>query len=252
MKTESRGDANGARSRAGRKRTVAPKLGQIHPVDETSIERQVYRTLRFALMTGAIEPGATLTTRSLSAALGISATPVREALKRLDADGAVAAKNKSAFYVNDPDQADFEEILEIRLSLEGLAIKRSASRVTRANVIALRALNKEYQEIVSGARKSQSGDALRANFRFHFEVYNLSGAPKLVEMIETLWLRIGPTLHHYTRHHSLVQISDFHNQIMSALTNGDPISAEEALRKDLVTAARAIIPHLRRRTPNNR
>lgn len=237
------------RAAAGRRKATAPNLPRLSPIEGISVERQAYQVLRLALMSGAVQPGAGLTSRSLSEALGVSPTPVREALKRLDADGAVISRNKSAFFVYDPDKIDFTELLEIRLRLEGMAIRLAATKARKADLILLSKINNEYQQILSGSDPT-SAYSLQVNFRFHFELYKLSGSHLLVEMIETLWLRIGPTLQRYMPAHDDKSISNFHNRMLQAVANNDPDKAEEALKDDLTTAYMAIIPQLHDRRPD--
>lgn len=233
-------------SGAGRRKATPPPLPTIAAIDGISIERQVYQALRVALMGGAVRPGEGLTSRSLSEALGVSPTPVREALKRLDADGALVSRSKSAFFVYDPDRVDFTEIFEIRLMLESHAIRRAALRATPEQLAPAVEVNDEYQKILLSDEPS-SPHSLQVNFRFHFELYKLSGSAKLVEMIETLWLRVGPTLQRYMPPPEDRSISIFHNQMLDAVAGRDPDMAEDALRKDLTTAYEAIIPLLRDR-----
>lgn len=234
------------RSAAGRRKANAPTLPRLVPIEGISVERQAYQVLRLALMSGAIQPGAGLTSRSLSEALGVSPTPVREALKRLDADGAVVSRNKSAFFVYDPDKVDFAELLEIRLNLEGMAIRLAAMKARKTDLVLLSKINNEYQQILSGSDPSSSY-SLQVNFRFHFELYKLSGSRTLVEMIETLWLRIGPTLQRHMPPHGDMSISTFHNRMLQAVASNDPEAADAALRDDLTSAARDLIPQLRAR-----
>ncbi len=233
------------RLKAGRRKVEAPPLPKIEPIDGVSIERQVYKELRYALMSGSIRPGISLSSRSLSNALGVSGTPVREALKRLDSDGALVSRNKSAFFVYDPDKTDFSELFHIRLALEGHAIREAARRVTRRDLLRLREINDRYYAILDG-NDPFSTLSMQVNFQFHFEVYKLSGSDILVDMIETLWLRVGPTLQRYKPTNEAV-ITVFHNEMLDALTKGDAEAAFEALRNDLTTAYKWILPYLRDR-----
>lgn len=236
------------RAGAGRPKAAAPKLPTLPLTNSISIERQVYQALRHALMSGSIAPGATLTSRPISVALGVSPTPVREALKRLESDGALLGWNKRAFFVSDPDQVDFAELLEIRLSLEVQAIRAAARRATAVNLELIREINREYERLLASDDAEGPGNVLAVNFRFHFEIYKLSGSPLLVQMIETLWLRIGPSLNRFVVHYRHSDISNFHGQMLEALARQDPDGAEAALRSDLVIAARAVLPQLRARS----
>ena len=234
------------RAGAGRKKTDAPALPQLSLAEGVSIERQVYRALRYALMSGSINPGAKLTSRPISVALGVSATPVREALKRLEADGALVGRNKTAFFVNDPDQSDFAELLDIRLSLEIQAIRAAALRATANDLNPVRRIYEEYKRLLASSDAAE-GKVLAINFSFHFEIYKISGSPLLVQMIETLWLRIGPALHSSIVHGKNAELAIGHGEMLDALAARDPNRAEAALRNDLVNAARAVIPQLRPR-----
>ena len=230
------------KSNAGRKPTPAPLLPALSPDSSKSMERQAYDALRFALMTGAIQPGQMLTSRSLSSALLVSPTPVMAALKRLEADGALESKSQSAFYVKDPNQKEFREILEIRLNLESLAVLQAALHVTPADIKKLTALNKSYEQQMNKAKNANG--VFEQNCRFHFEIYRLSASNILVSMIETLWLRIGPTLHRYIGFAAIKGTPNIHGEILEALQQRDGEAAAAALRKDLESAFKAVLPLL--------
>lgn len=229
-----------ARLSAGRPKTESPRLLRIVGSEDASAERQVYTTLKRALMTGAIAPGARLTTRSLSEELGVSATPVREALKRLEGDGALVSRRKSAFVVNDPSSAELDDILKIRLVLEGLAIREAAAMPTVEKLEPAITANKIYLKTLS-RYDANAPETLEANFRFHFEIYKLSGSEALVALIESLWLRIGPSLRHYAPDEPGSSIVHCHQRMIDSVAEGNPDAAEAALREDLTSAARSIM-----------
>ena len=233
------------RSGAGRRPTVAPDLLPISTDGSLSLARRVYDVLRTGLMAGAILPGDPLTSRSLSTALQVSPTPVREALKQLEADGALTSRNKSAFYVNNPDRIEFEQILEIRLELEGLAIRKAALVAKKTDLVPIAAINKSYQTYLG-----QGGEgptlSLVPNFQFHFEIYRLSGSQILVDMIEATWSRIGPALHSFMmKYNADLMTTVYHDRMIAALSENDPEAAEAALHGDLIDASKVIHPTLK-------
>ena len=179
-------------------------------------------------------------------ALGVSTTPVREALKRLEADGALVGRSKMAFFVNDPDQIDFAEVLDIRLSLEIQAIRTAAARATATELEPIRKILDEYEALLKSP-DADEGIVLEINFRFHFEIYKMSGFPVLVQLIETLWLRIGPALHKSILRGKKAEIAAGHREMLEALATRDPDRAKSALRNDLISAGRVVIPQLRAR-----
>lgn len=201
--------------------------------------RQVYERICRAIMSGAFAPGASLSTRSLADRFSVSPMPVREALKRLEADGVVVGRAKSAFVLLDPTTAEFGELLDIRLRLEGLAAAEAARRMDLPTLTRVQALHKQLE--------TYDGDLaglLTLNFAFHFAVYESAGRPVLLAMIERLWLRIGPVLH-ASAGYDAAAVAANHALLLDALERGDAPAAEAALGRDLIEAAAEIGPRLR-------
>ncbi|XXF89568.1 GntR family transcriptional regulator [Tabrizicola sp. M-4] len=242
------------RSTQGRRPTAAPDL-QL-PEGDAPIERKVYDALRYALMSGRMMPGQMLTSRSLSDMLGVSHTPIMAALKRLEADKVLEGRNRSAFYVSEPDRDEFREILDIRLVLEVMALRRAVRNITPETLARLRVINQSWLPVGTIAEGpatlpaemlvERKRAALAANFRFHFEIYRHCGSATLVDLIERFWLRIGPMLHRYFASDNVASMTDAHEEILRALENSDAEGAELALRYDLNTAFTMIVPQLSR------
>lgn len=230
---------------AGRRKAEAPELLPVRHHHDTSLAEGVYDSLRVGLMSGAILPGMSLTSRSVAAALGVGATPVRDAMKQLEAEGALWSKSKSAFFVNDPDQKEFQDIVEIRLRLEGLAIRRAALAATPADLEDIRELNDVYAALLRGGRDNLARARMR-NFQFHFNIYCLAGSDTLTKMIQSTWTRIGPTLNKfYTISGELAISASAHETMLDALSRNDPDTAEQALHQDILNASKDILPMLR-------
>ncbi|PLL12906.1 hypothetical protein C0V75_05555 [Tabrizicola sp. TH137] len=234
-----------ARQTQGRRQTAAPDL---HLDDsDDPIERRVYDSLRYALMSGKMLPGQMLTSRSLSEQLGVSQTPIMVALKRLEADHALQSRNRSAFYVAEPGKDEFREILDIRLTLEVMAIRRAVRNLGDEDIARLKQINRACG-VEAGLPRAEMLEAVRAalaqNFRFHFEIYRHCGSTTLVELIERFWLRVGPMLHRYFGGSGAVAMPDLHEGIIAALERRDEEGAELALRYDLNAAFGAIVPQL--------
>jgi GntR family colanic acid and biofilm gene transcriptional regulator len=151
------------------------------------------RSLKQALLDGRLRPGERLVTRELAARLGTSPTPVREALLRLVAGGALEVAPSQAFQVPVLHAARYLELADIRRLLEGMAAERATLRIEPAEIAALAAINERFQAA------KQAGDvpaALAHNRAFRFGLYELARMPALLDMIERLWLQIGPTLNY--------------------------------------------------------
>ncbi|OJU36052.1 MAG: hypothetical protein BGN99_25600 [Alphaproteobacteria bacterium 65-37] len=167
---------------------IMVRTGTSVPADR-SLRKQVYDSLRVALTAGRFVPGEKLTFRTIAGALGVSLTPVREALRRLVAEGAFEMQPSRSVRVPLMTRAKALELRDIRTALEGLAAAKAAEVATKAQVAELRRIAREI--LAHRRRGDEVGD--RENVRaFHFAVYALSGQPTLLRVIEGLWLQTGP------------------------------------------------------------
>ncbi len=204
----------------------------------------IYEALRRGIIAGGIEPGQILTNRSIAAYLGVSTTPVRDALRRLAADGVLQALPKSAFIAPPISAARFNDILEIRVLLERFATSRAATRIDAASLRKLQLINAQY------SNKSLSQDEkLRANREFHFEIYRLAGMADIIDSIELLWVRIGPLLNFTVTPADQMAGVRHHSDILAALKARDPDAAARAIEADLRHAGACIAENLTRSAP---
>ncbi|MBM3546073.1 MAG: GntR family transcriptional regulator [Alphaproteobacteria bacterium] len=154
-----------------------------------TLREQVYESLREALTQGKFAPGQKLTIRSIGNALGVSVMPVREALRRLTAEGAFEMQPNRSVRVPLMTRAKIVELRDIRVALEGLAAERAAEHVTPEKIAELQQL---ALEIVAARERGDSAiDRIKIR-EFHFTLYRTSGQTTLVRMIEALWLQTGP------------------------------------------------------------
>src|SRR5260221_14371145 len=110
---------------------------------DTSLRTQVYDSLRDALATGKFVPGQKVTFRFIAGALGVSLTPVREALRRLVAEGAFEMRPNRSVRVPLMTRARVLELRDIRMAVEGLAAEKAAAVATREQVAGLRRIAAE-------------------------------------------------------------------------------------------------------------
>jgi DNA-binding GntR family transcriptional regulator len=166
----------------------------IAPLARHTLADQVYRDLRDLILSGRIEPGEKLTLRRLAAVVGTSPMPVRDAASRLVAEKALVMLPSRTLQVPWPSASEFAEIVTIRCALEGLAAELAAQRRSDADVDALRRHAVAFDLNASAASPNPLA-AIEHNRHLHFTVYKASGLPKLVQMIEGLWLQVGPVLY---------------------------------------------------------
>lgn len=160
----------------------------LDPAD-TSLRQQVYNSLREALTTGRFAPGQKVTFRYVAGVLGVSLTPVREALRRLVAEGAFEMNPNRSVRVPLMTRDKVLELRDIRMELEGLATAKAAMVATRDQVAGIR---RAAREIVAARSRGDSATDRQKVREFHFAVYAAAGQPTLLRLIEGLWLQTGP------------------------------------------------------------
>lgn len=170
-------------------RRTPPVPGSASDPADTSLRKQVYDSLREALTTGRFVPGQKLTFRFVASALGVSLTPVREALRRLVAEGAFEMQPNRSVRVPLMTKAKLLELRDIRIAVEGLAAGKAALVAGKAEVAALRRV---AQEILAARMRGDSVTDRMKVREFHFTLYGIARQSTLLRIIEGLWLQTGP------------------------------------------------------------
>ncbi|MCZ6454317.1 MAG: GntR family transcriptional regulator [Alphaproteobacteria bacterium] len=208
---------------------------------------QVYREVRRALMGGSFEPGQKITVASLASALGVSAMPVREALRRLAAERALEMQPNRSVRVPRLSRTDILKLREVRELIEGYAVFEAAHQIISTE------LGEVTQLMIAlmAARARQDGRQLaRLNEEFHFTIYRAARVPVLTDIIATLWLHSAPTLSIAFRPEFLPrypsEIQNHNNRaLINALKRGDGDGAAAALRAEIAEGSRILDAILR-------
>lgn len=204
---------------------------------------RVHQWLRQELMRSRFRPGEKLKLRHLAEELGVSLTPVREAIARLVSENALEQLDHRSARVPLFCEARLREVCELRMELEGKAAERAAERVTPADVARLAAIHARMTEARLADRRPEM---MQENERFHLTLCAMADMPVLLQIVENLWLRCGPfnfallsmRLLHRPEEHP-------HNDVIRGLALGDGALARLAIQRDIAVYAEAI----RRRVP---
>ncbi|SCB42925.1 DNA-binding transcriptional regulator, GntR family [Bradyrhizobium shewense] len=165
--------------------------GVVTPIARQSyLGELTYERLKEIIVSGAFPPNEKLTVRSVAAALGVSTTPARDAINRLLSEGALINEGPKTVVLPSLTFEALDEITATRLALEGLAAERSVLAVAPADIAVLEQMQ---VAINAGLDAADYREVLKVNREFHFLIYRMSGWPRLVAMIESLWLRVGPS-----------------------------------------------------------
>jgi DNA-binding GntR family transcriptional regulator len=195
-----------------------------------------YRHIRRAIVVGELPSGHLLPEAKLAEQIGVSRTPVREALGRLANEGLVVLERYRRAYVADFSLKDFAEIFRLRANLEGEAAGRAALRMTPADLDRLGAIETEMEALFDrlGWHAHLEGfDML--NRKFHMEIARAADSPRLLlilasslELPASIFNRYSEPLENRTRR-THVQ----HREVMAALRTHNAAWAEAAMRAHL-------------------
>ena len=215
-------------------------------IQTPTTQELVYRELERAIVTARIKPGERLVTEELARQMGISRIPIREAIGRLEARNFVTVQPQKGTTVNELSERNLNEILEIRLMLEGTAARKAAMAATAGTVGKLEWLNKQY---ISAQQEKDSDKTLSVNREFHFTIYLCAQMPILLSMIQNLWDQVSPYYHlmfRQTVFHDPQTGRDYHQKMIDGMAEKDPQKVSKWLKIDLTESTEFVINVMRR------
>lgn len=196
--------------------------------------------LREAIAKGEILPGERLLQEELAKKLGISATPIREALRRLEALGIVTHETNKGVRVAEIRPEDAAEVYLIRSALEALAVEQATPKLQPADLDEMERIQAQIEEHTNRGELH----LLRGlNMDFHFIVYRASGMKRLENMIELLWT-MYPWDTLYVIEGRAQGSSEEHRAILKALRERDPRAGAEAMKYHVQAGCRAVLDHI--------
>lgn len=205
-----------------------PGLG---PARQVNLRELVYDQLKDAFMVGYFAPGDYLNLRELAKRFETSITPVREAVRRLVAEGALIDAPGRALRVPPLRRSRLIDLKQARIGIESMVTELAAERATPQELDRLEAILDE----AAAQRPKTPIDELKSNRLFHFTLYSSAGSPTLLRFIESLWLQYGPFLNliHYTIDPNIHGSHKDHRRIIAAARDRDAAGAREALVTDI-------------------
>lgn len=224
---------------------TATSMEKMRPIVHQTLSAKVYQDLRELIISGQLQPGQRLTLAGMAAAMGTSAMPVRDAINKLAADDALEILPNKSVRVPVMTRARFQELVVIRLAVEGLAVETAASRITMEELTRLAGLEQAFSREIA-LDEPDANQIIQINQQLHFTVYAAAQMPVLSGLIEGLWLRIGPVLNLDLRNRASRRRSDLpsvkaHRALLDALRAGDGAAAKAALALDIHSAAAVIL-----------
>lgn len=198
--------------------------GKFRPKEET-----VADFLREGIIAGRFARGARLKQQEIADLLQTSITPVREALKLLEAEGYVTADNYRGATVAPFDIEASREVLELRILLETKLVRGAVEKATGHDIAELKILAKEF------ARAFDAGDnegARAANYRFHHRMFEIAGMPQTLHFVQILWARYPFDLINRLKGR-VSRAAEEHDEVLGAFIASDTAAAMLATRQHI-------------------
>jgi DNA-binding GntR family transcriptional regulator len=204
---------------------------------DASLGDSIYRRLSERLVQGVLAPEQRLKIRDIAARMGTSVTPVRDAVLRLVQERALYLRSPRDIRVRSVGIDEYMEIRGIRIELEGNAAAAAAKRATKSDI---RRLERLVRENARALRAVDKALATELNQKFHFEIIRIADRPVTADILQRLWLSLGPWLTENYAMASPVMI-EFHYAAVDAIRARDAAAAQTALHNDILIAGGLIL-----------
>ena len=200
----------------------------------------VFKTLRQAILKGELEPGERLMEIQLAERLGVSRTPIREAIRKLELEGLVLMIPRKGAEVAKISESNLRDVLEVRRSLEELAIDLACQRITEEELDELNKAEVDFKAAI------ENGDAMQIAQSFHEIIYNSTKNQKLVQILNNLREQMYRYRLEYIKDADKRQILMVeHEHILKALTLRHIQEAKMAVREHIDNQEITILKNLK-------
>ena len=215
---------------------------EIDQQEYTPLRDVVFNTLRQAIIKGDLKPGERLLEIQLADKLGVSRTPVREALRKLELEGLVTMVPRRGTTVLGITKKHLKDVLEIRSALEELALELACRRITPEQyeeLVRLEALLEEKQDSDNAFELSDIDE------KFHEQIYQATNNPRLIQLLANLREQMYRfRLEYMKAKDKRPRLIQEHQQIIKALKNKDSKAGRKAIYDHIVNQANAILSTL--------
>jgi DNA-binding GntR family transcriptional regulator len=189
----------------------------------------VYNKLRQSIIKGKLKPGQKVVMAELAKAFGLSETPVREAIRRLESEGYIDFTPHMGAIVTKIDEGELVEIYLIRIALEELATRLASPHITEKDI---NFLNKKNREMEIAIQQGRYEILAGINKLFHLRIYKAAPFPRLYKMICDLWdtFERWPSVFSYVPERAAASVEE-HKKIIQALRAGDMDQADRLIKE---------------------
>jgi len=202
----------------------------------------VFNTLRQAILKGELQPGERLMEIQLAKRLGVSRTPVREAIRKLELEGLVLMVPRKGAEVADITSKDLEDVLEVRAALEELAVRNACDYITEEQIQELKKAAADFKEALEGTDLIACAET---DMRFHEIIYAATNNRRLIQMLNNLKEQMYRYRMEYLKDKRTYKVLlEEHDTIRRALKKHDKVKAGNAIRSHIENQKKSILASL--------
>lgn len=224
-----------------RKPLVPIKLDSYKPLREL-----VFESIREAIIEGQLPPGERLMEIQLAEEMGVSRTPVREAIRKLELEGLVVMIPRKGAYVSGLSMKDISDVFEIRSALEGLAAELASERITDEE---LENMERHLVRIAEGIEKGDITSVVEIDTDFHSMLYAASRNQRLGQIINNLREQIQRFRQTSLSYPGRMRVAlEEHRRIIEAISARDPEMARKLAAEHIENAENSLMEAIRNET----
>jgi len=226
-------------------RTLDKKINEYQPLRDI-----VFQTLRKAIITGELPPGERLMETQLGEKLGVSRTPIREAIRKLELEGLVVMVPRKGAQVAQFTQKDIKDVLEVRAALEALAVRLACKRMDERSFLRLQLVITEYEY---AAKEHDIETMIEKDVEFHEIIFNATNNDKLVQMFGNLGEQVHRFRIAYLKNtEESMSVQEEHSEILQALRDKDADAAARLATIHIEKQSDSIIRFIENQKPTKK
>lgn len=203
----------------------------------------VFNTLRQAILKGELKPGERLMEIQLAQRLGVSRTPVREAIRKLELEGLVLMIPRKGAEVAEITEKSLRDVLEVRRALEELAVQLACEKITKEEIRELERVAKEFQQVVNS---SDITEIAEVDVCFHDIIYTATDNQKLIQLLNNLREQMYRYRVEYLKRDGVFpQLIAEHEAIIRHIENNEKEKATEVMCRHIDNQVETVIDVIR-------
>ena len=203
----------------------------------------VFNTLRQAILRGELKPGERLMEIQLANKLGVSRTPIREAIRKLELEGLVLMIPRKGAEVAEITEKSLRDVLEVRRALEELSVQLACEKITKEEIRELERVAKEFQQVV---KSSDITEIAEVDVRFHDIIYTATDNQKLIQLLNNLREQMYRHRVEYLKRDGVFpQLIAEHEAIVRHIENNEKEKATEVMCRHIDNQVEAVIDVIR-------